>query len=78
MRSETGGVVAEQRLVDLVGPRLQGGVSDQLAAHFHKGSHHIDAHRDGPLTVQNCGCHERAVLGEDQGQVFPVLPATGF
>ena len=47
-------------------------------AHFEKGANHKNTHLHGSLAVQNIGCHNRAVLGENPRQVLAMLAATAL
>ena len=59
-----GGIMFQQRPVNLGQPLEDGGVGGQMFAHLDKRPHHINRHVRGAFAVENVRRHERPVFGE--------------
>src|ERR1700677_4042947 len=58
-------VVPKQRLLDRLQSRFKRGVGEQLLPHLDERPDDVNTHRHGPLAIQDRGCHDRPVLGEN-------------
>ena len=81
-----GSVMSQERFLDLLQPRLQGRVGEQLGAHFHEGPHYPSATlRAGSRAIATArsllsiiAAMDCTMLGKDRRQVLAVSAACAF
>ena len=70
-------IVDKERLVDLGEAFEDGAVGGEFLANLHEGADDVEAHLDRLGAAENIGCLQRAVLGEDMGQVARIAMLLG-